>query len=144
MEVIIVLSLIINILLVLALIQNGRLSKTLVENEKLKKEISISKKKKDDLFLISKGTKVLIVEQCTTTTTNNNLIQHDVYCEAIVIETSEDKLKVNILDVNSTYKNFNKNQIILHYDNTWVKRSKCEIIIDNSYIRDYKLNSLIS
>ena len=102
------------------------------------------KKKLDERIMFVPGSKVLIPGY-ELVADKKDSFSVDYECD--VIEISDTKIKVSAYDFSSSEsigKNpAMRNSIIGFMQNTWIDKDKVELIMDESDIRDEKLNKLL-
>ncbi len=112
------------------------------ENLKLKSDISQIKNSKEKIFRISKGCKVIHKADLSHKKLNSNF---SVLYECDVLESTERNLKLKAFECTSEddFVSQNKNMVIQYMQDKWIPISKCELVIQDQQIRDYKLDQLL-
>jgi hypothetical protein len=111
------------------------------DNSKLRTQIN-------ELLDVIPGDRVITEAGLVHTDSNNNNKKHDfkVTYECEILETTKNKFRLHAIDFHSTdsYTNNIRQSIIGYYNDKWVDRKDCEIIIDERQRRDSKLEDLLS
>lgn len=130
----------INVFLVLTLVTRGA-----KHSERLRK-IKELENKINNMESFVPGCRVLIPNYGLSQTSTKTDFKVDYVAE--VLEVSTEKIKINILDFTSNDTIANdpsmKNSIIHFMSNKWVEKDRAEIILDQSYVRDTKINKILS
>jgi hypothetical protein len=86
----------------------------------------------------------VVCKQSLTAKKSNH--SFEVLYECNVIEATEKRLKLNAFDFASSddWANKNKQSVIDYFQEYWVERSECDIVMDQQHIRDTKLNDLLN
>lgn len=119
------------------------LDKLLQENKSLWNQVESLKKSKTTLLNVNQGDKVICKQSLTAKKSNHSF---DVLYECNVIEATEKRLKLNAYDFKSddNWANKEKQSVIDYFQERWVNRSECEMIMDQQHLRDSKLNDLLN
>ena len=121
----------------------SNLDSLLKENKNLWNQVESLKKTKTSLLTVNQGDKVVCKQSLTAKKNNHSF---EVLYECNVIEATEKRLKLNAFDFASSddWANKNKQSVIDYFQEYWVERSECDIVMDQQHIRDTKLNDLLS
>ena len=119
------------------------LDKLLQENKSLWNQVESLKKSKTTLLTVNQGDKVICKQSLTAKKSNHTF---EVLYECNVIEATEKRLKLNAYDFKSddNWANKEKQSVIDYFQERWVNRSECEMIMDQQHLRDSKLNDLLN
>ena len=121
----------------------SNLDSLLKENKNLWNQLESLKKTKTNLLTVNQGDKVICKQSLSKKKDNHTF---EVLFECNVIEVTEKKLKINAFDFTSSddWANKEKQSVINYFQDKWVDRSECDIIMDQQHIRDTKLNDLLN
>jgi hypothetical protein len=121
----------------------SNLDALLKENKNLWNQVESLKKTKINLLTVNQGDKVICKQSLSKKKDNHTF---EVLFECNVIEATEKKLKLNAFDFTSSddWANKNKQSVINYFQENWIERSECDIIMDQQHIRDTKLNDLLN
>jgi len=121
----------------------SNLDSLLKENKNLWNQLESLKKTKTNLLTVNQGDKVICKQSLSKKKDNHTF---EVLFECNVIEATEKKLKINAFDFTSSddWANKEKQSVINYFQDKWVDRSECDIIMDQQHIRDTKLNDLLN
>ena len=117
------------------------LDKIIFDNANLKTQIK-------ELLDVIPGDRVITEASLEHTDHNNNNKKHNfkVVYECEIIETTKNKFRLHAIDFysNDSYTNTIRQNIINYYDNKWVDRNECDIVIDQRHRRDSKLIDILN
>jgi hypothetical protein len=121
----------------------SNLDTLLKENKNLWNQLESLKKTKINLLTVNQGDKVICKQSLSRKKVNHSF---EVLFECNVIEATEKKLKLNAFDFKSDddWANKNKQSVINYFQENWIERSECDIIMNQQHIRDTKLNDLLN
>jgi hypothetical protein len=121
----------------------SNLDALLKENKNLWNQVESLKKTKINLLTVNQGDKVICKQSLSKKKDNHTF---EVLFECNVIEATEKRLKLNAFDFTSSddWANKNKQLVIDYFQENWIERSECDIIMDQQHIRDTKLNDLLN
>jgi hypothetical protein len=121
----------------------SNLDTLLKENKNLWNQLESLKKTKINLLTVNQGDKVICKQSLSRKKVNHTF---EVLFECNVIEATERKLKLGAFDFKSDddWANKNKQLVIDYFQENWIERSECDIIMDQQHIRDTKLNDLLN
>jgi hypothetical protein len=121
----------------------SNLDSLLKENKNLWNQVESLKKTKTNLLTVNQGDKVVCKQSLTAKKSNHSF---EVLYECNVVEATEKRLKLSAFDFKSDddWANKNKQSVINYFQDYWVERSECDIIMDQQHIRDTKLNDLLN
>lgn len=121
----------------------SNLDTLLKENKNLWNQVETLKKSKTTLLTVNKGDKVICKQSLSRKKDNHSF---EVLFECNVIESTEKKLKLSAFDFKSDdgWANKEKQSVISYFQDKWVERSECDIIMDQQHLRDSKLNDLLN
>ena len=114
------------------------------DNANLKSTINSMKREKRKMLEIQEGDRVLITQNLDHTTDGKKK-SITVLFECNVTQASENKLKLNATDaLEDSYVLGIKKECLIFFQNKWMNRTDCELIIDDKHRRDSKLDELIN
>lgn len=121
----------------------SNLDALLKENKNLWNQVETLKKSKTTLLTVNKGDKVICKQSLSRKKNNHSF---EVLFECNVLESTEKKLKLSSFDFKSDddWANKEKPSVIAYFQDKWVDRSECDIIMDQQHLRDTKLNDLLN
>jgi hypothetical protein len=122
----------------------SNLNKIIQDNSNLKQQVTVLEKEREDLLRIGVGNRVLLPYSLVYKESNHSF---NILYDADVIEVSLDRLKISVTDYTSNdseaNKKSNRQGIINFMQNKWVNRSSCELITDEVFNRDTKIEELL-